>query len=405
MTAIFQPSRGGHAAKHEPDMTQETIRCPKCGHEQSNQAECEACGLLFRKFEQAREREKRKSTPPDEQTDPRRRPTGSATRIGSALALVAVTAALTYVLTTGTGPETTPPPSPQPAEATMDTHAPSVADKPAPQPPQQTPMVGTGSPIEQAKNGTVAIETPWGKGSGFFITDSSIVTNKHVVEPDRNQLEEIRHKVKTGRQLIDLEQEKIAELRNHLNRMNDGPTRRQLIIVLQEKERQLTQVLPAQAEAETRLKEMEKPRSTADIKVFLADGSEYAAQSFQVSAGRDLALLSLYSAKAVVLTPAAKNSLLQQGEKVYTVGNPLGLRNTVTSGVFSGYRQHKDTGEILLQTDAPINPGNSGGPLIDERGRVHGVNTMILQNSQGIGFAIPIQAVLEEFSITPQTGQ
>ena len=386
-------------------MTQETIRCPKCAHEQSNQAECEACGLLFRIFEQAREREKRKNAPPDEQTDPKRRLTGSAARIGSALALVAVTAALTSMLTTGTRRETAPPPSPPPAEATLEKHAPPIAAQPAPQPPEQTPTVSTGSPIERAKNGTVAIETPWGKGSGFFITDSSIVTNKHVVEPDRNQVEEIRRKVKTGRQLIGLEQEKIAELRNRLNRMNDSPTRRQLIILLQEKERQLVQILPAQVEAEARLKEIEKPRSSGEIKIFLADGSEYAAQSFQVSARRDLALLSLYSAKAVVLTPAAKNSLLQQGEKVYTIGNPLGLRNTVTSGVFSGYRQHKDSGEIMLQTDAPINPGNSGGPLIDERGRVHGVNTMIIQNTQGIGFAIPIQAVLEEFSISPPTGQ
>jgi S1-C subfamily serine protease len=53
----------------------------------------------------------------------------------------------------------------------------------------------------------------------------------------------------------------------------------------------------------------------------------------------------------------------------------------------------------MLQTDAPINPGNSGGPLIDERGLVHGVNTMIIRDTQGIGFAIPIQTVMEEFSI------
>jgi S1-C subfamily serine protease len=72
----------------------------------------------------------------------------------------------------------------------------------------------------------------------------------------------------------------------------------------------------------------------------------------------------------------------------------------VTAGIFSGYRQREDTKEIFLQTDAPTNPGNSGGPLIDERGFVHGVNTMIIKDTQGIGFAIPIQAVFEEFSIS-----
>jgi S1-C subfamily serine protease len=55
---------------------------------------------------------------------------------------------------------------------------------------------------------------------------------------------------------------------------------------------------------------------------------------------------------------------------------------------------------MYLQTDAAINPGNSGGPLIDENGYARGVNTMILRDTQGIGFAIPIEQVFEEFSST-----
>jgi serine protease Do len=385
------------------DMTHTTIRCPKCSHEQSNQVECEACGLLFHKFTQAQEREKEEKTMLDEQLPPNKEPAGSAGKIGGVLALVALTATLTYVLTSGNRQQPASPPPSQPAAVTAEQNAPSPAAKPMPQRvEQQTMPVHVGSPIEQAKNGTVSIETPWGTlGSGFFLTDTTIVTNKHVVIQDTSQLDEIRHKVKTSRQLITLEQESIAELRNRLNRMEDSPTRRQLIIILQEKEKQLAQALPVQKEAEARLKEMEQPKSTSGIKVFLADGSEYTAQSVQVSAKHDLALLSLYSAKAVVLKTATKSSILQQGDKVYTIGNPSGLRNTVTSGVFSGYRQNKDTGEILLQTDAPINPGNSGGPLIDDRGQVHGVNFMTFRDTQGIGFAIPIQVVFDDFSITP----
>jgi S1-C subfamily serine protease len=147
---------------------------------------------------------------------------------------------------------------------------------------------------------------------------------------------------------------------------------------------------------------MERPIFAYNIKIFLADGTEYTAQSSQISPTRDLALLSVYSATASILKPAPKNTALQQGDKVYTIGNPVGLRNTVTAGIFSGYRQREDTKEVFLQTDAPINPGNSGGPLIDERGLVHGVNTMILRDTQGIGFAIPIQTVLDEFSISQQ---
>jgi len=387
-------------------MTTETIRCPKCAHEQTNRVECEACGLLFRKFEQAREREQEKSAPPppDQSSEPTPQQAAPTTKIGSALVLVAVTAALTYYLTAGNKPEPVQPPPPQPAVTTAveKKPMPEVA-KPIPQRMELPPATSTTTPLaslEQAKNGTVAIETPWGTlGSGFFLTDSIVVTNKHVVEQKIGQLDEIRHKVKTNRRMIDLEQEQIAEIRNWLKRMEDSPARRQLVITLQEKERQLAKALPAQQEAEARLREMEKPKSTSEIKIFLADGSEYNPQSVRVSAKRDLAILSLYSAKAVPLKPADKSALLQQGNKVYTIGNPSGLRNTVTAGIFSGYRQDKETGEILLQTDAPINPGNSGGPLIDERGLVHGINTMIVRDTQGIGFAIPIQAVFEEFSI------
>lgn len=386
-------------------ITEQTIRCPKCGHEQTNPLECEACGLLFRKYEQAQERAKERETLTAAPTEPPTRRSGPLARVGVALLLVAVTAALTSFLVAGKGSNTPAPPAPPVSLPTADHVPASPSSQPENEqlpesPPSAAAPVMAVSPIEPAQRGTVAIETPWGKGSGFFLTSTSIVTNKHVVEPDRQQLEEIRRTIRTGRQLIDLEQQSISELRNRLRRMEEGPTRRQLVIILAEKERQLALALPPQEEAEARLREMEKPRSASAIKIFLADGSEYTANSFQVSAKRDLALLSIYTAKAVVLTPAANNQPLRQGDKVFTIGNPVGLRNTVTAGIFSGYRQHKESGEIMLQTDAPINPGNSGGPLIDEQGRVHGVNTLIIQNTQGIGFAIPIQAVFEEFSLT-----
>ncbi len=380
-------------------------RCPKCFHEQTNQVECEACGLLFRRFERVQDRKKAESAQQD--TEKAKGGGSSIARLASALVLVTLTASLTYYFVGGERRKTTAGPA---LPAAVDRIVPngSTSHHPvtAPATPPPSPMDralprATGSPIEHAKNSTVAIETPWGKGSGFFITETSIVTNKHVVAPDRSQLDEIRHTVETGRKLLALEQEKLEELRRRLQRMEDGPSRRQLIIILQEREKELARVLPAQAESEARLKEMERPLSTSDIKIFLADGSEYTAQSSQVSTNRDLALLSIYSARASVLKAAPGNSVLRQGDKVYTIGNPVGLRNTVTAGIFSGYRQREDTKETLLQTDAPINPGNSGGPLIDERGLVHGVNTLIIRDTQGIGFAIPIGTVFEEFSLTP----
>jgi len=380
---------------------QAMIRCPKCGHQQEGQEECAACGLLFHRFEQVRDRRQDQAEPPNP-PEPRGRRTGSL--VVAALVLVALTASLTaYLLTAPHQGQAPVPhqPTPDPAAVSVVPLPPPAPLQVRPEPLPSAPAAPLVSPIEQAKNATVAIETPWGKGSGFFISETTIVTNKHVVAPDRSQLDKERQTLATSRKLISLEQEKIADLRRRLQQMADGPSRRQLIILIDESEKELARVLPLQAEGEARLKAMERPLAVADIKIFLADGSEHAAQSSRVSTDRDLALLSLYSVQPAVLKPAPQGRVLNQGDRVYTVGNPVGLRNTVTAGVFSGYRQHQETKEVLLQTDAPINPGNSGGPLIDERGLVHGVNTLSRRDLQGIGFAIPIQTVLEEFGLSP----
>jgi len=375
-------------------------RCPKCFHEQSNQVECEACGLIFSKFEMAQERRKQQV----EATGSRKpKNTFALPWIAAVLVLVVATAVITYKFASDKGKpqvENMQNPVRYGTAAEEKVSLPLEGAGPSRQVVNGEQAVVSGTPIEQARNGTVAIETSWGKGSGFFITDTTIVTNKHVVSPDRSQAKEIRHKVETGRKLIELEKEKNDELRRQLSRLEDGPSRKQLVIIIQERERNLAKILPQQEEAETRLRSMEQAGSPADVKIILADGSVFFAQSIQASANRDLALLRVSSTAATVLRPAPRNSSLHQGDRVYTIGNPVGLRNTVTSGIFSGYRQNDDTREVLLQTDAPINPGNSGGPLIDERGLVHGVNTMIISGTQGIGFAIPIQTVLEEFSIS-----
>lgn len=77
------------------------------------------------------------------------------------------------------------------------------------------------------------------------------------------------------------------------------------------------------------------------------------------------------------------------GEKVFVIGNPLGLERTVTEGVIS-HRARNFAGRVFLQIDAAINPGNSGGPLFNSRGQVIGVINMGARYMQGLNFAIPI---------------
>jgi S1-C subfamily serine protease len=122
----------------------------------------------------------------------------------------------------------------------------------------------------------------------------------------------------------------------------------------------------------------------------------------------DLALLQIDAPDLQPVTLADSRDL-SVGQKVYAIGNPFGLSGTMTRGIISAIRTIGGSEgapiEDAIQTDAAINPGNSGGPLLNSRGEVIGINTMIAQNgadqSSGIGFAIPIntaKAVLADLT-------
>ena len=138
------------------------------------------------------------------------------------------------------------------------------------------------------------------------------------------------------------------------------------------------------------------------LEVTLADRSTWKAALVGAAPDRDLAVLQI-TAPASKLQPIAvgeSNNLLV-GQKVFAIGNPFGLDQTLTTGVVSalGREITAVTGRTIhdvIQTDAAINPGNSGGPLLDSAGRLIGVNTAIYSPSgasSGIGFAVPVGEV------------
>jgi S1-C subfamily serine protease len=111
----------------------------------------------------------------------------------------------------------------------------------------------------------------------------------------------------------------------------------------------------------------------------------------------DIALLKLNSSDLPMVQMGDAESL-RVGQLVVAIGSPLGLHSTVSTGVVSalGRSMRSREGRLIeniIQHAAPINPGNSGGPLVDTRGRVVGVNTAIIQFTQGLGFAIPSNSV------------
>ncbi|WP_419805772.1 S1C family serine protease [Terriglobus sp.] len=146
----------------------------------------------------------------------------------------------------------------------------------------------------------------------------------------------------------------------------------------------------------------------AQLEVQLYDKHKYKAQVLGVDTQQDLALLKINAPNLQPVELGNSNNL-QVGQKVFAIGNPFGLSGTMTRGIISAMRSVRGPNgsaiDNAIQTDAAINPGNSGGPLLNSRGQVIGINTLIASNnadqSAGVGFAIPVntaRAVLEDFS-------
>ncbi len=138
------------------------------------------------------------------------------------------------------------------------------------------------------------------------------------------------------------------------------------------------------------------------VEVTLADNSSWEGKVVGVAPDKDLAVLQISPpAGKLAPLPIGESSNLLVGQKVFAIGNPFGLDQTMTSGIVSalGREIQAVTGRTIqgvIQTDAAINPGNSGGPLLDSAGRLIGVNTAIYSpsgTSAGIGFAVPVDVV------------
>jgi S1-C subfamily serine protease len=143
-------------------------------------------------------------------------------------------------------------------------------------------------------------------------------------------------------------------------------------------------------------------RNASGAQVTLADRSNYSADLVGVDPDNDLAVLRIRAPKdklRPILVGSSRD--LQVGQKVFAIGDPFGLDQTLTTGIVSAVGRTIESItnhpiDNVIQTDAAINPGNSGGPLLDSAGRLIGVNTAIYSPSgayAGIGFAIPVDTV------------
>jgi S1-C subfamily serine protease len=154
-------------------------------------------------------------------------------------------------------------------------------------------------------------------------------------------------------------------------------------------------------------------QDTTSLSVTFSNGNGYAATVLGTDPYADLAVVSVDDAPADQFKPVeiVSSSTLAVGDQVIAIGNPYGLVGSLTTGVVSavGRTIVEDTAggfsiANIIQTSTPINPGNSGGPLLNVLGKVVGITTAIVSDSQGLGFAVPSNTILREISALTSTG-
>ena len=146
------------------------------------------------------------------------------------------------------------------------------------------------------------------------------------------------------------------------------------------------------------------------VNVTLKDGRSFVGKVIGTDPVTDVAVVKIQANNLPAVT-LGNSEQLKPGEWAIAIGNPLGLDNTVTTGIISATGRSSsqvgvpDKRVNFIQTDAAINPGNSGGPLLNALGQVIGMNTAIIQGAQGLGFAIPINTAQRIAQQLIATGQ
>ena len=277
------------------------------------------------------------------------------------------------------------------------------------------------SKIDEATLSVVTVQTKVGSGSGFFVTDNGyLVTNRHVVRPStstgwkeaesallerKEQLEDYEYRLGEDEQSLKNMEQSIDDNQAYINsgRASKSEIKR-FDRYVKKYERYRERYDQNDKKFRAMNKEYKRAQSefgfagsvssfSKSFTIILKDGNKYKARLVKVSKKYDLALLKLDRYKTPFLSLAKKHRP-RQGAKVFAIGSPLGINDSLTTGIVT------KSGKDQIFTDAQILPGNSGGPLVNNEGIVLGVNTAIIserRNADGLGLALYSKYIKDEF--------
>ena len=278
------------------------------------------------------------------------------------------------------------------------------------------------SKVDEASLAVVTVTTSGGSGSGFFVTsDGYIITNRHVVRPaTSSQSKDVKERLAVRKRELDdykfdLKQdaERLKEAEHNIDQEKKyiasgrASSSRQTQFERYVKRYQKNKKIHESNASRYRKLESEYKKAKSEygfsnslsnfsrkFTIRLKGGKKLKARLVKISKDYDLALLKLDNYTTPFLNLSVKRHP-RQGTKVFAIGSPLGITDSLTSGIIT--KAARD----YLFTDARILPGNSGGPLIDAEGSVLGVNTAVVsqhQQADGLGVAIYAARIKGEFA-------